>query len=139
MPIGFAVAGVHMTLAAVFQSCSTVHPVALDTHHLNPAVPPVAAAVSVIVVPAGCGDVRSAVSVTAVREPLTTLNGRSAYASGAFFGFPALRAHTSNVYWPGVAGVHGRVVAGLHSCSTVHPLAPRIHHLNSAVPPVAAA
>src|SRR5437867_1311779 len=73
MPTGFAVAGVHMTLAAVLQSCSTVHPVALSTHHLNctGAVPPVAAAVSVIVVPAGCGDSGVAVSLTSVRGPFT--------------------------------------------------------------------
>src|SRR5881396_3050022 len=71
MPTGFAVAGVHMTLAAVLQSCSTVHPVGLYTHHLNctGAVPPVAAAVSVIVVPGGCGAARSAVTVTAVIGP----------------------------------------------------------------------
>src|SRR5881397_1591505 len=71
MPTTFAVAGVHMTLVAALQSCSTVHPVALYTHHLNctGAVPPVAAAVSVIVVPGSCGAARSAVTVTALTGP----------------------------------------------------------------------
>src|SRR5437773_12192664 len=80
-PTGFAVIGVHVALVAALQSCSTVHPVALYTHHLNctGAVPPVAAAVSVIVVPGGCGAARSAVTVTAVIGP-TDRNGA---ASGA--------------------------------------------------------
>src|SRR5256885_16711343 len=57
-------------------------------------------------------------------------------------GVPALRAHTSHRYWPGVVGVHGRLVAALHSCLTVHPVdALYTHHLNctGAVPPIAAA
>ena len=74
MPIGFTVAGVHVALVATLQSCSTVHAAPLYTHHLNctGGVPPVAAAVSVIVVPGGCGAARSAVNVTAVTGPLTT-------------------------------------------------------------------
>src|SRR5436309_11613030 len=90
-----AVAGVHARLVAALHSCNTVHPAASNIHHLNcrGAVPPAAAAVSVIVVPAGCGDAGFAVSVTAVTGALTTSYGRSAYFSGASLGFPALRAH----------------------------------------------
>src|SRR5439155_10315409 len=68
VPARFAVAGVHDELADALHSCSTAHPVALKTHHLNSigAVPPVTVAVSVIVVPGGCGAARFAVMVSAV-------------------------------------------------------------------------
>src|SRR2546428_6221310 len=96
MPPGFAVAGVHAALVAGLQSCSTVHPAALNTHHLNctGAAPPVAAAVSVIVVPGACGAARSVVTVTAVIGGRTTC-GRSAYVSGSFATAPTVRAQTS--------------------------------------------
>src|SRR5438093_793593 len=117
------VTGVHARLVAALHSCNTVHPVASNIHHLNcrGAVPPVAAAVSVIVVPAGCGDAGFAVSVTAVTGALTTPYRCSAHFPSTSLEFPALRAHTSNRYWAGVAGVHGRLVAAFHSCNTVHP------------------
>src|SRR5207249_4862221 len=142
MPTGFAVAGVHMTLAAVLQSCSTVHPVALSTHHLNctGAAPPVAAADSVVVHPCGSGAARSADTVTAVTSrSLCVANGRATYFTGAFDTVSALRAPAPTMP-PGfaVAGVHAALVAGLQSCSTVHPAALNTHHLNctGAAPPV---
>src|SRR5205809_336156 len=98
MPTGFAVAGVHMTLAAVLQSCSTVHPVALSTHHLNctGVALPVAAAVSVIAVPLGCAPARFTVTPLAVTGARIAY-GRSAYVSGAFASVPVLRAQTSTM------------------------------------------
>src|SRR5439155_9949700 len=94
LPMGFAVAGVHVALVAGLQSCSIVHPVAAPyTHHLNctGAAPPVAAAVSVIVVPGVCGAARSAARVTAVIGGRIAY-GRFAYCSGASASEPALRA-----------------------------------------------
>src|SRR5437867_4222085 len=144
LPMGFAVAGVHMALVAGLQSCSIVHPVAAPyTHHLNctGAAPPVAAAVSVIVVPACCGAARSAVTLTAVISGRIAY-GRSAYCSGASASDPALRAHTSTMPTTfAVAGVHMPLAALLPSSSTVRPAALYTHHLNctGAALPVAAA
>src|SRR5439155_1593723 len=143
MPPGFAVAGVHMTLVAALQSCSTVHPAALNSHHLNctGAAPPVAAAVSVIVVPGGCGAARSAVTVTAVIAARIA-NGRRANFSSAFASPPPLSAPTSPMPLRfALPGFHMTLVAALQSCSTAHPAGLYTHHLNctGAAPPVAAA
>src|SRR5437870_5455832 len=131
MPAGFAVVGVHARLVDVFQSLSKVHPALSRTYHLNCAAPPpVAVAVSVIVVPGACGAVRSAVNVTAViGAPMTY--GRSNHFSGASV-VVVSRAHSSIM--PdglGVDGVHASVVAVLQSRKIVQPVVVNAHHLNS--------
>src|SRR5206468_956948 len=109
MPCGLTASRVHMSYAAALHSCSTVHPVALNTLHLNcrGAVPLLAARhscstghpvalnacrlagtgavgagagdVSGIVVPGGCGAATAAVTVSAVTAGIGTAGIRIGY------------------------------------------------------------